>query len=140
MELGINYWAVLVAGASSLAVGFLWYGLIFRDEWIRLMGFTPDSMKNMKMTPNQAYLLQFLASLVMACVLAKILFFKSLYLNLEGPMLGMMVGFWAWLGFVAPVTIGSVLWEGKSWKLWYINASNYLVTLVVMGAILSLWK
>lgn len=140
MEIGVNYWAVLVAGASSLAVGFVWYGLIFKDEWIRLMGFTPESMKSMSMTPTRAYILQFLASLVMACVLAAVLYYKSLYFNLGGAMLGATVGFWAWLGFVAPVSLGSVLWEGKSWKLWYINASNYLVTLVIMGVILGAWQ
>ena len=139
MELNINYWAVLAAAVSSMVVGFLWYGLIFKDRWMALMGITPDSMKSMKMTANQAYAIQFVASLLMACVLSKVLFF-NLYLSLDGAMLGASVGFWAWLGFVVPVTLGIVLWEGKPWKLWLINASHYLVTLVVMGVILSLWK
>jgi len=45
----------------------------------------------------------------------------------------------AWLGLVVPVSLGIVLWEGKSWKLWFINASSYLVTLLAMGIILGLW-
>ena len=44
-----------------------------------------------------------------------------------------------WLGFIAPVTLGSVLWEMKSWKLWILNNAYYLVVLVVMGLIFTLW-
>ena len=51
-----------------------------------------------------------------------------------------VVGFWNWLGFVAPVTLGSVLWEGKSPKLWVLNNGYYLVSLIVMGVILALWQ
>lgn len=50
-----------------------------------------------------------------------------------------MAGFWNWLGFVAPVTLGAVLWEGKHWKLWFLNNGYYLVTLLLMGAVLALW-
>jgi len=44
------------------------------------------------------------------------------------------------LGFIVPVTVGVVLWENKSWKLWCINSSNYLVTLLIMSVILALWN
>lgn len=34
---------------------------------------------------------------------------------------------------------GVVLWEGKSWKLWFLNNAYHLVVLTVMGVILALW-
>ena len=53
---------------------------------------------------------------------------------------GLQGGFWNWLGFVMPVTLGIVLWEGKSWKLFGINAGYYLVSLPIMGVILAMWS
>ncbi|MGB3922110.1 MAG: DUF1761 domain-containing protein [Minisyncoccia bacterium] len=140
MDIGINYWAVLVAAVSSMAVGFLWYGLLFKKPWMAMMGYAPEVMSGMKMAANKAYAIQFVASLVMAYVLSHVLVFATSYMNSSGWTSGASSGFWMWLGFVAPVSLGVVLWENKPWKLWYINASHYLVSLIVMGIILSLWK
>jgi hypothetical protein len=35
---------------------------------------------------------------------------------------------------------GVVIYEKKSWKLWMLNNAYWLVSLLVMGAILSGWK
>ena len=75
----------------------------------------------------------------MAFVLSHALVFASTYLNTSGISAGLQTGFWNWLGFVVPVTVGSVLWDGKPWKLWFINAGYYLVMLLIMGVILALW-
>ena len=139
MEVNVNYLAIVVAAVASMVVGFVWYGVLFKKRWMSLMGITSDSMANMKMTANQAYMWQFVASLVMAYVLAHSLLFTNAYLNVGAIQAGVMVGFWNWFGFVAPVTIGIVLWENKPWTLWFLNVSNYLVSLIVMGVILSLW-
>ena len=32
---------------------------------------------------------------------------------------------------------GVVIWEGKPWKLWFINAGFYLVSLLAMGTVLA---
>jgi hypothetical protein len=140
MEININYWAVIVAAVASMAVGFVWYGMLFRKQWMELMGYTVESMGQMRMSANKAYILQFIASLVMAYVLAHSLIFASAYTGTTGAAAGMTVGFWSWLGFVAPITLGIVLWENKPWKLWVINASHYLVVLMIMGIILALWQ
>ncbi|HSX25238.1 MAG TPA: DUF1761 domain-containing protein, partial [Candidatus Andersenbacteria bacterium] len=52
---------------------------------------------------------------------------------------GVMIGFFAWLGFAAPLLLGSVLWEGKSYKLYTLNAGYNLVQFVIIGAIVTLW-
>ncbi len=52
-------------------------------------------------------------------------------------MEGMMVGFWAWLGFVATIMLGKVIWEMTPVKLYGINVAYYLVSLLLMGAILA---
>jgi len=77
--------------------------------------------------------------LIMAYVLVHSLIFAQSYLQISGVSAGLMAGFWSWLGFVAPVTTGMVLWEGKSWKLWILTSGYYLVALLVMGLLLSYW-
>lgn len=139
----INYWAVLVAAIASMVIGFLWYGVLFGKIWTRMMGWDPNDtarMEAMKKEANKGYTLQFIGSLVMAYVLAHALVFASAYSNTTGFNAGLMVGFWNWLGFIAPVTLGSVLWEGKSWNLWVLNNGHNLLSLVVMGVILAVWK
>ncbi len=139
MNVPVNYLAVLVAAIASMLVGFVWYGMLFRKPWMAMMGYTVENMKQIKMSPNLAYALQFVGSLVTAYVLSHIVVFASAYLGAEGAMRGASTSFWVWLGFVVPVTLGVVLWENKPWKLWLINASHYLVSLVVMGVILAWW-
>lgn len=138
--LPINYVAVVAAAVASMILGFLWYGPLFGKQWIALMGFTKAHMEAAKVQGmTKQFVLAFIGSLVMAWVLAHSLVFASAYLNATGPSAGLMAGFWNWLGFIAPVTLGSVLWEGKSWNLWLLNNGYQLLSLLVMGVILAIW-
>ena len=139
----INYLAVLVCAVAAMVLGFIWYGKLFAKPWTELMGWTPEKMAAMNASGQKnmtmQYALQAIGALLMAYVLAHALIFASAYLNVSGVAAGLQAGFWNWLGFVAPVTLGSVLWDGKPWKLWFINAGYYLVVLLGMGVILALW-
>ena len=53
---------------------------------------------------------------------------------------GVIVGFWVWLGFLIPLSLNSVLWEGKKFGIFMINAGHYLVNMIVMGGILAVWR
>lgn len=143
MEVVINYWAVLVAALCNMVLGYLWYGPLFGKKWMALMGITPqqteDYKKSGKGGMNKQYTIAFLAALIMNFVLAHAVIFAGSYLYEHGMKLGLMVGFANWIGFVVPVTLGSVLWEKKSWSLWFINAGYYLVLLLITGTILAVW-
>ncbi len=137
----INYWAVLVAAVFNMVLGSLWYGPLFGKKWTSLMAFTPESMAAAKAKGmTTSYVIMMVGSLIMAFVLAHAVIFANTYMNTSGVAAGLIVGFMNWLGFVAPVTLGTVLWDGKPWKLWVINAGYYFVGLIVMGAILAVWK
>src|SRR3989344_1307616 len=131
MNVVVNYWAVLVAAFANMALGFMWYGPLFGKMWTGLMGWTKEDMEKgrekMQKEGWKTYLLAFVGSLVMAYVLSHSLTFASAYFGTSGLGDGLMAGFWSWLGFVAPVTMGAVLWEGKSWKLWFLMNGYYLV-------------
>lgn len=136
----INYFAVVVSAVASMIIGFLWYGPLFGKPWLKLMAFTPEKMEEAKAKGmSKTYALMALGSLVMSFVLAHALIFGSSYLKMYGISAAFQVAFWNWLGFIAPVTLSSVLWEGKPWKLWLLNNGYYVVSLFVMAMILAYW-
>ncbi len=133
----INYLVVLVAAVANMVLGSLWYGPLFGKKWMALSGVNSQTMGKNGM--GKTYALAFGGSFLMAWVLAHAFVFAATYLNMWGPQSGLMAGFYNWLGFVVPVTLSSVLWEGKSWKLWCLNSSYYLVALMTMGLIIASW-
>lgn len=137
----INYLAVLVCGIVSMVLGFLWYGPLFGKQWMALSGITPPQAgaEKPKEGMGKRYALAFVGSLIMAYVLAHSLVFADEYLKVSDVSGGLMAGFWSWLGFIAPVTLGTVLWDGKPWKLWILNNAYYLIQLLIFGVILALW-
>ncbi len=141
----INYWAVLVAAAAQFVLGALWYGPLFGRSWTAMLGWTKESMDAMMREPGakrmmaRSYVITAIGALLMSYVLAHALIFAGTYLDTFGVSAGLMAGFWNWLGFVAPATIGAVLWEQKPWKWWFLNAGYYLVGLLMMGVILAMW-
>ncbi len=133
----VNYYAVLACGFASLVLGMLWYGPIFGKIWIKLMGFTQAHMEEAKkkgMCPSMV--MAFIASCVMAFVLAQYLGWNGLE-TIDKAAIG---AFWIWLGFFATASISPVLWEGKSWKLYFIGIAHQLVQLLIFTAILVSWK
>lgn len=137
----INYLAVVVAAISAMVWGFLWYGPLFGKMWSKEMGWSEEAMAEAKKKGMaMQYAIQVIGALLMAFVLSHALVFASAYLHESGLSAGLQTGFWNWLGFIVPISLGVVLWEGKSWKLWFLNAGYYLVVLLTMGVILAYWQ
>ncbi len=136
---GINPWAVLVAAVATMVIGFLWYSpILFARPWMRLMGYDPDDkakLAEMQKGAGKLYGITFVATLVSAVVLAKIIDLTSVITLLYG----MKVGFAMWLGFVATVQLTGTLFSKQPTKLFLINTGYQLVCYLTMGAILAKW-
>ena len=132
----INYVAVLVAALASMALGALWYSpLLFGKRWMELMKIDFADMKEMKKKANKMYAINFVATLVMAYVLAHFVDYTQAGTFLEG----LEAGFWIWLGFIATVMLGSVLWENKPLELYFLNISYQLLNVLIMAVIVAVW-
>jgi hypothetical protein len=140
----VNYWAILVAAIAMMIVGWLWFGVLFRSAWSKGMGMDhmdPAKMEQMKKTMGWSYFQQFVAALITAAVLAILVnLFALKYPGSAGLHLGLMAGFWPWLGFYLPVKWGDMLWGGKSSSVTWIELSNSLVSLLVAGIIIGAWR
>jgi hypothetical protein len=137
--LGINFWAVLLCAVACMVIGFLWYSpFLFANPWMRLMGFDPNDkakLAEMQKRAGKMYALSFLASIVSAVVLAKIIVLTSV---ITIPY-GMKIGFAIWLGFVTTVQLTGALFSKQPAKLYLINTGYQLVCYLAMGAILAKW-
>ncbi len=136
---GINPWAVLVTSVATMVIGFLWYSpLLFARPWMRLMGYDPDDkakLAEMQKEAGKLYGIAFVATLIAAAVLAKIIDLTSVV----SIFYGMKVGFGIWLGFVATTQLTGALFTKQPMKLFLINTGYQLVCYMVMGAILAKW-
>ncbi len=135
----VNPLAILLCVIASVVIGSLWYGPFFGKQWMKIVGIEmPKTMTpKVKKMMMKSYGIQIVGSIVMAFVMAHSMVFAMAYLGITGVSAGLQGGFWNWLGFVAPVLLGPVIWEGKPWKLWFINAGYHLVNLCVMGVIIA---
>jgi hypothetical protein len=133
MNVPVNWWAVIVALLVNYIIGFLWFGLIFRNAWQRLSG-----VSEMKVTALSV-ILALIGAFFTSYVLQHAIFFANEFLKTSGVGGGLMTGFFSWLGFIAPVTIGIVTYEKKPFTLWILNNAYWLISLLVMGMILSAW-
>lgn len=133
----INNLAVLASAIVNMVVGSLWYSpLLFGNQWIAAMQKTKAEMEQMKKGAGKAYAGSFIAALVMAYVLAHFVDFAGAASAREG----MQAGFWVWLGFVATTGLSGMLFEQRPKMLYLINTGYYLVTLLIVGALLAVWQ
>lgn len=131
----INWIAILYSVIASMVIGMAWFG-IFAGLWAEAQGKKKEDFKQGSQTVG--YVLSVVSALVMAYILSHFIAYDGIANpSSTGMMLGVTTAFWAWLGFVAPLSAMNTAWEGRSWTLWAIDNGNYLVTLLVMGAILA---
>jgi hypothetical protein len=133
MKIHINYLAVLVAAIANYVIATIWYAVIFGNLWKKLTGIT-----DMKPAPINIVLV-FIGSFVLSFVLYHSIVFGDAFFKITGIGGGLMGGFFGWVGYIAPVTLSTKLYEKKPWGLWLLDNAFWLISLLVMGIILSLW-
>lgn len=119
--------------AVSKTIATIWYALIFGKLWRKLTG-----LSNMKPEPARIVLV-FIGLLVLSVVLWRSIVFGNAYFKMAGTAGGLMGGFFGWPGYIAPVTRSTKLYEKKPWGLWLPDNAFRLLSLLVMGIILSVW-
>ena len=138
MELSadINFIAVVVAAASNMIIGMLWYSqLMLGKMWMKLSGMTALSKKEaeeMKKSSTPAMFVSTITSLLTAYVMAHFVSFLSLQTTAEGAQLG----FWLWLGFTGASGLSDHMFTKNPLQLFVLNTGYRLIALVVMGAVL----
>ena len=134
MDLDVNWLAVLAATVAHQALGALWYGVLFRNAWLRTMGMTPEEVQ--AQGPGGEMALGAAASLLSALALALILTFTEDPTLADGVALGAVAG----IGFVTAATFMNGAYEQKAPALSAMFGAYYTLGLMLAGAILGAWQ
>jgi hypothetical protein len=141
----INWPAIIVSTFAAFVFGGLWYGPLFGKIWAGQMGMKMDQ-KPERRTMMRAFALQAIGLFLTSYVLAHVgqVWRPSVWGvgQDEGPafMWGFTCAFFTWIGFYVPMQFGKISWEGKSWKLFFINSAHDFFTLLIISVILAYWR
>jgi len=129
----VNLITIIFSALASILLGFLWYGPLFGKKWIKLMDFNKKDIDNMKKkSMGLTYILMIFSSLISVTIIG--LLVKAT--DTTQIFSGVLLGFYLWLGFIATYSLGSVLWENKSWDLWIFNNSYQLISIQIITYIM----
>jgi hypothetical protein len=133
---GINWLAILVAAIIPMVVGGLWYSnLLFAKRWISLMGTTEEELRK-NFNPAKTYGVTFVMCIVMAYVMD---YFVHYTLSMSFVQ-GMKIGFALWVGLVVTTAYQSVTFQGVKQGLYIMNMGYNLVSMMLMGGLLAVWR
>lgn len=127
-----NIIAVIVMAILYMIIGAIWYSKSVLGN--ALLETCPTKKEECVCT-TKTRISSFITALIMAYIL-------SYFVNMGQAMTiaeGAKIGFLAWLGFVATVQFGAVLWCKMPVKAFCIHTGFKLVSLVILGAIFALW-
>jgi hypothetical protein len=133
---GINYLAVLVAAAAAWLGSAAWY-ISLGKIWMAALGKTPQQMAENRARPGAwlPFLYAFIADIVIAWMLAGVL-------GHLGPgqvtlRNGVISAAFLWFGFVLTTMAVNYSFSGRDIKLLLIDAGNWLLALLVAGAVVG---
>lgn len=134
-SMGVNYLAVLVAGAAYTVLGAIWYSTaLFGNTWLAGIGKTKEQAD--KDFSAWKILGAFVAGLISAYGIARILSWT----HLEPVWGGFVIGLIASVCFAAMTTGINECMEGRSVKVFLVNAIYNTIGFVGMGLIIGVWQ
>jgi hypothetical protein len=133
--LGLNWLAILCAGAAYWVLGFVWYSLLFGKIWgaeqERFRGDRASAGGSM----GPKLISTFVSNLIAAAAMAYLIKRTGVADMNHALRLAAATG----VGFAGTaVTIISV-WESKPTKIWLIDASFYFIGAILLAVIFVSW-
>lgn len=133
MPARINLVAVFVAAIVFFAWGYLWYGVLFGNQWLAAMGRTAADFQS----PPTTYLWSFILGLILSYATA-----MALTRHPEDQTVAQGISFAMFMGIAlyATQTLNHLIYENGSMTLWTINTLYTVIGFAIVGAIIGAWK
>ena len=136
MGVEVNPWAVILATASTMVVGSVWYARpVFGNAWAKMVKLSDETMKAGAAKP---IITTVIVSFITAYVLAHVTYLSNQFFHHSFLQDALSTAFWTWLGFTAARIVTHDAFEGRPWKLTLMNVAHEFVTFMVMGLIIGL--
>jgi len=121
---------VVISAVLQCFLGALWYGLIFKKSWRKLIGLADGEKPKNQLFGVVASLV---ACFVLSFVLANIISLAGSITAMAGASIGML----CWFGFMAPPLFTQHIFENRRANLFAINAAYWLLAMALGGAIIG---
>jgi len=121
---------IVISAVAQCFLGALWYGVIFKKSWMKLVGFAEDQKPGYQIFRVVASLV---GCFLLSFVLAHILGWAGSITALDGASIAIL----CWFGFMAPQIFTQHIFEGRRVNLLAINAAYWLLAMAIGGAILA---
>lgn len=133
----INWMAIPLAGVITLFVGGLWYGPLFGKAWMAEVGLTEEEIKASG-SPAAAMAKSFVASLVLGIGMAIVINWSGMPAGdwMGGAVAGALMA----ILVVAAAVFPNYAFEDKSLRHFMIHMGNITVSMVLIGAMLAVWR
>ncbi len=140
MERKTNWLAIAAAVVVSMIIGFLWYGLLFQNQWMAGNGFTMEGEKMFKdgveiPMSSTPMIFNTIAMVVYALIMTWLLGRIGANTWMDGAKFGGAIGLLMAVG----VYIGNVFAQNPM-SLTMVDGSYSLVLFTIIGAILGGWQ
>ncbi len=138
--------AIVLAVVLSQGLGFLWYGPLFGQAWLKAMGFDKLSKKKLEKMQQEAmpgYAFSALATAVATLTIWIVFVTWDLYSLMDAmtaPLAGILVGLVGWLAFYFPGTFTSRFFSNETWTAWGIGAGYFLVMAMIEGLLVGIFS
>jgi len=164
--MGFNFLLTALAAIVPMIIGFIWYGPLFKNAWMKEVGFTDESMKgsNMVLIFGASYMLSFLLAFILQTLVIhqwgvqSVLTGEPGFMNETGSAFtyfqefmsnygdrfrtfghGALHGTMIGLFIGVPILGTQALFERKSFKYVAINVGYWIITLSFMGGVICEW-
>jgi hypothetical protein len=127
----VNWLAVLLGTVVSMAMGALWYGPLFGQLWLKMIGKTEDELDSDPSMYVKTAVAAFLGMLALNLVVVS---FGATTL-----LAGILAGAFIFVGIGATSTFVYTTFEGPPEKVWLLYAVYNLVVYLIMGGVFAIW-
>ena len=133
-NLKINHLAVLVAVVLMHALGFLWYGPLFGEKWMALVGLDQASMESDSMNPG-IWILNTVAIVAPIYLLAWLFTKLDVTSGIRGAGIAFLISFC----FHHLALMNTNMFAGEPYVLAWITGGYVLTGMTISGFILGAW-
>jgi hypothetical protein len=133
---GVSYLAVIIAAIAAWLASAAWYMSLSR-HYVAALGKTPEQMTEDRKRPGAflPFVYAFVANIIIAWVLAGVL--AHLGTGQVTLRNGIISAAFLWFGFILTTMAVNYSFSGRDRRLLLIDAGNWLLVLLVIGAIVG---
>lgn len=134
-SLKINHLAVWTSFVLLTILGFLWYGPIFGEPWMRHVGLDPSMVE--ENPPGAAiWITNAVATIIPLYTLAWLFVRLRIENALQGAMIGLLIAF----SFVFLSNMTGDMFAQRPYGLTWITGGYTMVALALAGTVMGAWR